>query len=138
MRSLASVVPEVLQLGLAFAGAGTLVGMAGALILVTRFPNLHHWRLHRPVQRPCCGSRIALRALAATMIRAVKRDLVRLAQGIGIASPALFIVAVFTDLDPQTWSGLLTTIALIVLAAIPVFRDEIQQAKQRERDGLRH
>ena len=44
MRWLASVVPEVLQLVLAFAGAGTLVGTAGALILVTRFPNLHHWR----------------------------------------------------------------------------------------------
>jgi hypothetical protein len=37
-------VPEVLQIVLAFAGVGTLVGTAGALILVTRFPNLHHLR----------------------------------------------------------------------------------------------
>jgi MFS family permease len=44
VRSAASVVPEVLQIVLAFAGLGTLVGTAVALILVTRFPNLHHWR----------------------------------------------------------------------------------------------
>ncbi len=44
MRWLASVLPEWLQIILAFAGLGTLVGTALALSLVSRFPNLHHWR----------------------------------------------------------------------------------------------
>lgn len=44
MRWLDSAVPEWLQIVLAAAGAGTLAGTALALILVIRFPNLHHWR----------------------------------------------------------------------------------------------
>jgi predicted membrane-bound spermidine synthase len=46
VRWLASVLPDWLQIVLALAGLGTLVGgTASALLLVTRFPNLHHWRL---------------------------------------------------------------------------------------------
>ena len=71
------------------------------------------------------------------MIRGVKRDLALMAQGLGIAFVPLFIAAVFSDLDPRTWSGLLAVIGLIVLAALPMMRDEVAQAKQRERDGLR-
>lgn len=44
MRALASVLPDWLQIVLAFAGLGTLVGTALALLLVVRFPTLHHWR----------------------------------------------------------------------------------------------
>jgi hypothetical protein len=39
------VLPDWLQIVLALAGLGTLVGTASPLLLVTRFPNLHHWRL---------------------------------------------------------------------------------------------
>jgi hypothetical protein len=45
VRWLASVLPDWLQIVLALAGLGTLIGTASALLLVTRFPNLHHWRL---------------------------------------------------------------------------------------------
>ena len=45
MRWLASVLPDWLQIVLALAGLGTLIGTASALLLDTRFPNLHHWRL---------------------------------------------------------------------------------------------
>ncbi len=71
------------------------------------------------------------------MMRRMKRDLVVMAQGLLIACPALFALAVFTDLDPRTWSGLLVSIGVLALAAIPIMRDEIAQARQRERDGLR-
>ncbi|MCP9489389.1 MAG: hypothetical protein MSC31_05885 [Solirubrobacteraceae bacterium MAG38_C4-C5] len=44
MRALASALPDWLQIVLASAGLGTLIGTAFALVLVARFPNLHHWR----------------------------------------------------------------------------------------------
>ncbi len=45
MRWLASALPEWLQIVLGFAGLGTLLGTALALVLVTRSPSLHHWRV---------------------------------------------------------------------------------------------
>lgn len=44
MRALASVLPEFVRVVLGFAGLGTLLGTALALLLVARFPNLHDWR----------------------------------------------------------------------------------------------
>jgi hypothetical protein len=71
------------------------------------------------------------------MIHGMKRDLTLIAQGIGIAFPLLFIAAFFSDVDPRTWPDLLVAIGIIVLAAIPITRDAIAQAKRREREGLR-
>jgi hypothetical protein len=45
VRWLASVLPDWLQIVLGFAGLGTLLGTALALVLVTRSSNLHHWRV---------------------------------------------------------------------------------------------
>jgi hypothetical protein len=72
------------------------------------------------------------------MIQRVKRDLALMARGLAIAVPPLFILVLLVDVDPQTWFGLLVGAVFGLIAGIPVIRDEIQQAKRRERDGLRH
>ncbi len=72
------------------------------------------------------------------MIGGVKRDLILMGKGMAMVLPFLVLAGVVLDIKATEPLGYAVVIVLTLVGGIPIIRDEIQQAKQRERDGLRH
>ncbi|MCP9489390.1 MAG: hypothetical protein MSC31_05890 [Solirubrobacteraceae bacterium MAG38_C4-C5] len=66
----------------------------------------------------------------------MKRDLALMTKGLAMVLPALALVVLLLDVQMHEPLALLVVPVFALLAAIPITRDEIQQAKRRERDGL--
>jgi hypothetical protein len=71
------------------------------------------------------------------MIPVVKHDLVIMAKGFALLIGPLIASFTVLDPDPDQWLWWITLTVCGLIGCIPLVRDEIAQAKQRERDGLR-
>jgi hypothetical protein len=71
------------------------------------------------------------------MIHAVKHDLLLMAKGLALLIPPLIVSITVLDLDPDQWLWWIALTVFGLIGCIPMIRDEIAQAKQREREGLR-
>jgi hypothetical protein len=71
------------------------------------------------------------------MVHVVKHDLVVMVKGFALLIPPLIVSLTVLEPDPDQWLWWITLTVCGLIGCIPLLRDEIAQAKRREREGLR-
>lgn len=67
----------------------------------------------------------------------MKHDLALMGKGMAMVLPFVVVAGLVLDIKATEPLGYAVVIVFGLIGCIPMFRDEIQQARRRERDGLR-